>query len=457
VGASADGYGTILRTVDGGASWTRQGSPAEIPDTSIQDICAVDADTAWAVGLNDGNFVILRTDNAGTTWRRQGTSLGLSSDLYGISALDGWTAFAAGANGTVLFTDDGGATWTLRNNGVGTSTWFQAVSAVDKAIIWGAGQDSVDSSSSIYRTTDGGTFWSKQNLAAGTPSLGLIDISAVSPHVAFASGVLVVLKTVTGGGLWTEAMSSHVHVNGVFALDTDKVWTALDYGDIYYSTDSGTTWLKPESISTESGHNINGYALMGVHFLKDGYRGWVVGELLTPPFDQGIILRSSDGGKTWTEQDYPGHANLRRVSFANPTPTPTPTPTSTPTPTPAGVTIILSTEQASPGEEVSATGYVPEMPGGPRVDVYMLLRSPLMKIYSVLWNGAYETGITPYVSAVRIPDGGWSGRLFTHKVCDGAARGTYKIGVFIMPAGVAPGEAAPLGYDIKEVLVSDSP
>jgi len=50
VGHSDSGYGTIFHSTNGGDIWTRQGSPATIPDTMLQAVAAIDLLTCWVVG-----------------------------------------------------------------------------------------------------------------------------------------------------------------------------------------------------------------------------------------------------------------------------------------------------------------------------------------------------------------------------------------------------------------------
>ena len=57
------GYsGTILKTSDGGSTWSIQNSGTTNNLTSVHFI---DAQTGWAVGWNG---TILKTNNGGTTW-----------------------------------------------------------------------------------------------------------------------------------------------------------------------------------------------------------------------------------------------------------------------------------------------------------------------------------------------------------------------------------------------------
>ncbi len=58
--------GTILRTVDGGLTWTRQANNKVEEDTHLFAVQALDANTAWAVGEWGGR---LFTDDGGTSWQ----------------------------------------------------------------------------------------------------------------------------------------------------------------------------------------------------------------------------------------------------------------------------------------------------------------------------------------------------------------------------------------------------
>jgi len=72
VGDPADGYGTILHTTDGGDTWERQGTAAEIPNVALGGVSAVDSNTAWIVGGNVSGGVIFYTTDGGNTWIPQG-------------------------------------------------------------------------------------------------------------------------------------------------------------------------------------------------------------------------------------------------------------------------------------------------------------------------------------------------------------------------------------------------
>ena len=96
--------GTILKTVDGGATWLVQ------PEPSGKDLNGVhfpvDATTGYAVGQSG---TILKTVDGGATWLVQPEPSG--KDLNGVHfPVDATTGYAVGDGGTILKTVDGGAT-----------------------------------------------------------------------------------------------------------------------------------------------------------------------------------------------------------------------------------------------------------------------------------------------------------------------------------------------------------
>jgi photosystem II stability/assembly factor-like uncharacterized protein len=72
-------------------------------------------------------------------------------------------------------------------------------------------------------------------------------------------------------------------------------------GTILKTTDGGASWVQQES-------GTHGY-LRSIHF-SDAYTGTIVG-------DNGIILRTEDGGTTWESQASYTYGDIRAVSFCD--------------------------------------------------------------------------------------------------------------------------------------------
>lgn len=311
VGDTADGYGTILRTTDGGDTWLRQGSAQTIPAVFINDVSAIDEDNAWAVGgPSDGYGVILRTADGGETWTRQGSAGQIPNVGFGgVSAVDRNTAWVAGTEGTVMHTADGGATWTRQAQGVVPAANFQMIFAFDAKNVWAVGGD--EAPAPIIHTADGGGSWVRQGDSSQVTTDHLIDISAVDSATAWTvGGNYTCYQTTDRGATWTNRspVGGLYDANGVCAVNADTVWFITDNDGIHYSTDGGAHWTKQTSPKT-------GYHLIGISAL-DTKTAWVVG-VGWSAVQKGVILYTGDGGTTWTEQTFPVNASLRRVSFVD--------------------------------------------------------------------------------------------------------------------------------------------
>ncbi len=99
-------YGTILQTQDGGETWLGRESGTS---RSLYSVSMPDAKHGWAVGQLG---TILRTDDGGVTWKEQpNVKREQGVHLFSVHAIDANTAWAVGEWGTRLFTSNGGQAW----------------------------------------------------------------------------------------------------------------------------------------------------------------------------------------------------------------------------------------------------------------------------------------------------------------------------------------------------------
>ena len=102
--------GTIMRTDNGGASWTAQNSGVT---AELVDVFFLNPDKGWIVGESG---TILHTTNGGDTWiPQQSNVVGYLDSIYFKTPNEGW---AVGEMGVIVHTIDGGATWTFETSGV---------------------------------------------------------------------------------------------------------------------------------------------------------------------------------------------------------------------------------------------------------------------------------------------------------------------------------------------------
>jgi photosystem II stability/assembly factor-like uncharacterized protein len=100
--------GIYMKSSDGGATWYAP-LAGQYGFFTGMDISAVDASTAWVVGLTSSSGNISRTSNGGVTWACPQTSDPVV-DLYDVAAASPDVAWAIGAGGTILHTVNGGFT-----------------------------------------------------------------------------------------------------------------------------------------------------------------------------------------------------------------------------------------------------------------------------------------------------------------------------------------------------------
>jgi len=172
----------------------------------------------------------------------------------------------------------------------------------------------------IYKTTDGGETWAMTSI----PPIGgsmFSDISLADLHFfgamnGWAVGIQItfnmgpptfqgiVVRTTDGGANWMPAQSlsgGFQQPNGgqdVHFADASTGWIATQ--GILKSTDGGATWTKQETTIS---------SVRAVHFLN-GLIGWAVGS-------NGSIIHTTDGGTTWTEQASGNSNSLSGIHFAD--------------------------------------------------------------------------------------------------------------------------------------------
>ena len=161
----------------------------------------------------------------------------------------------------------------------------------------------------VLTTTDGGEHWLKQE-----GYNGLHDVSYGDSNNCFVVGTQTVLKTTNGGITWTELTINNATLTGVHFTDALN-GVAVGYGHdslpnpqavILRTIDGGTSWSNQLSPR-------NSY-LYDVYF-ADNNNGWIVGEILDWVVRGGVILNTTDGGTTWSEQWYSPTVGLTDIYF----------------------------------------------------------------------------------------------------------------------------------------------
>lgn len=288
--------GTVLKTVDGGKTWTPQPVPGaeKLDFRDIEAFSALDA-TVLSIGPGEASR-IYRTKDGGTTWTLQFTN---PDPRAFYDALAFWTpqrglAMSDPVDGRfrLLATEDGGATWkvleprmpeVLKDESAFAASGTCLVTGPSgRALLLsgGAGRGRV------FRTEDGGRTWAvvSTEMEADQPSAGLFGGLMVDGRRGFAVGgdyrkedsPSRLLATDDGGKTWRTAATLRGFRSAI-TIFQDGTLLAVGPQGCDLSRDHGRTW---EALPSQGLHAASA---------QDGV-AWAVGE-------QGRIVKISAGKK----------------------------------------------------------------------------------------------------------------------------------------------------------------
>lgn len=223
-----NGDGIILKTTDGGMSWS-QISSGTIP--GLEAVFFTSVDVGYAAGWQ--NYFIKTTDG-GATWNEITIDPGIWYFLD-IEFMDANNGIASAASGLLYVTTDAGSTWT---QATGLNQDIQDVCYADNSTLFAVGGDE-----KISRSTDGGFTWSE--IYSGIFQRYFLGVYFKDVNYGMIGGEDgKVLKTTDGGTTWTtQSAGASGLLHGVYIFDEDSAYVAGTPEQVYKTTDGGNTWI----------------------------------------------------------------------------------------------------------------------------------------------------------------------------------------------------------------------
>jgi photosystem II stability/assembly factor-like uncharacterized protein len=258
---------SLLRTTDGGATWEQAGEPEGRLLTSVDFVSAM---RGWGVatltGVAEAPYMggtVVRTSDGGESWSVVGPS-----DRNSVCATG--TTLVAGAGSRVLRSTDGGSTWTpLFDAG---DTWMETNVQCTGSSIWAlflGGGAAGSQGYAAYASGDAGATWRPAVvapiLAGSDPAfhgVARLDnypgpFAAVTPAEAVFLGQcpacdpqhVMVLRTEDGGSHWARHVINGFAPTGLAFADASHGWMTTQLGGypdrhaaILATTDGGQSW-----------------------------------------------------------------------------------------------------------------------------------------------------------------------------------------------------------------------
>jgi photosystem II stability/assembly factor-like uncharacterized protein len=297
----------------------------------------------WIAGPNG---YLWNTSNKGENFGRLIDSSDIAPfDLYFVDSLHGWIAGETMPDHqeTILITKDGGKNWEKKE-----SPMLNCLTFLDSLVGYGGGYY-------IYSTIDGGRSWLKQEIQDSLRALVLEDIFFIDKKNGWAVGgssrywdAGIILNTTNGGISWnvsqhpsaiygnavyfTDSLHGYIAgsilpsysgaieetsdggkswqtvdlgclpLNDIIFTDTNTGWSAGYNGNLWKTTDRGTTWTKEETCTTNDLYNL--------FFFKNGTIGYIFGNNRTLlKYDKTVDVKQKTPSLTSTFKLYQNYPN----------------------------------------------------------------------------------------------------------------------------------------------------
>lgn len=264
------GAGFVIKTTDGGASWSQisSGSGQSLNDIdrfpngdmiavgdngtlltsngispwilytafSQYDIKAVHVVGPGEVVVVDAVGQVYKSSDGGASWQAApATPPSLDAeDIHFSDLLNGWVT-GGGSIGNALFhTTDGGASWTPVPGFGGA---YIAVDFEDQNG-WAANIGGI-----FYRSNDGGATWIQEELPGSPVQIG--DMDFFDPSTGYAAGWGGYAARSNDGGVTWEILptpNSDDHFTDIYLVGANELWLSTSTGVAYYTATGGQNW-----------------------------------------------------------------------------------------------------------------------------------------------------------------------------------------------------------------------
>jgi photosystem II stability/assembly factor-like uncharacterized protein len=250
----------VLKTTDGGGTWTEIASPFTDADDNIEKVIC---DNDVVIVLNGEATSYAYSWDAGVSWTEVTTPAVLLNNAVMLGAAKIWFV---GQGGYIYYSSNRGASVSAQTSGDVTIQSLNDISAKDDLTLYAVGDNNT-----FLRTVDGGNIWSV----------------VTGPAAGIFPNDLYRVEAVAG---------------------TDVVFVGDEQGNLYRSENNGTTWTTVLALSTMAG-GIYGIAACDCNVVA------VIGNDQDPYFYSGtsvdgIMYVTIDGGNSWQSVEVPSNDGL---------------------------------------------------------------------------------------------------------------------------------------------------
>jgi photosystem II stability/assembly factor-like uncharacterized protein len=247
-----------------------------LPDGESNESISVSGNNLYICGLFGK---IIKSTNAGKTWTKPDWQT--IRNFFAIDFLNSSTGVVAGGSGDIFKTTNAGENWIRKYPP--ENFLIQDIVYVNDTLIVAGGKKN-----KILRSADAGETW----VSISLPENCIIyKVYFINDTTGFACGANttggVIYKTSDSGLSWKKIEEVQKVIEDICSVN-DTTLFAVGEHQVLKSTDLGSTWIQ-QDIPV-----LPWYITVSTVKFADEKTGIAAGEY-------GLILRTSDGGKTWTQ------------------------------------------------------------------------------------------------------------------------------------------------------------
>jgi hypothetical protein len=276
------GFG-LLRTTNGGASWTRLSNPFSFGTVQALLVLPNGDVVAGVIGPAGG---VYRSTNNGTSFSSVTTGI-TNSNIYSLAANPAGHLFAGTAGGGVFRSTNNGASWTAVNTGIDPPDQF-----INSLIVGGAGELYAATGTKLYRSTNNGDSWSPllPVPAASYSSLSIAPNGDIYAAVTSIGGVRTggVFKSTSGGATWTQEAGLPETPHNAIITSGTRVYVGTEGPGVYCSTGG----LGPRNVWDLCVDGMDNTHVTDIEQKQDG--------VLYAATRYNRVFKSTDYGRNWS-------------------------------------------------------------------------------------------------------------------------------------------------------------
>jgi photosystem II stability/assembly factor-like uncharacterized protein len=279
---------SLFKSLDGGYSWQAVHS-SELDNQYITTLKLDPRSPKTLYVIAEQG--LLRSTDDGRTWK-QGSFPGNASPSCIALPSTGKSSVYAGGIGVVYRSVDAGATWSLLSQDLPPDAEIRSLlipTGKTPALLAGVDLPAVETG--VFRSTDGGTSWTRNVQGLTASVVTSIAVDAEDSNTLWAAANFVLFKSADRGRTWSQipeprpAVAVYDRWVGTSPVDPQTVYLGRYDGQVLRSRDGGETW------------SVAGNPSSGLMMLKadplDAATLWAGGA-------DGGLRRSTDGGDTWS-------------------------------------------------------------------------------------------------------------------------------------------------------------